>query len=290
LVLICEVNALPMKKSIMRATLPHPSSQPLVKLLDSLKKAGFDGIQLGILDLVGELTLKTSDADVIRLGKACRDAGIEPHSIYLGTRFFYAEEADRRRALEDGKRVVDIAAGLGAKTWLIHPGQLTTEVPYDACWRYTLEGLNALKGRAEATHLRIGLENVWNKFLLSPLEFRRLLEEVNSPQVGIWFDIGNVVAFGFPEQWLRILGPKHLVGLHIKDFKRGPGDHFGTYDGFVPLFHGSVNWPAVMRQIADLGFDDYLITEVGLGHQPLPEALQEISRQLDVMIALAKRG
>jgi hexulose-6-phosphate isomerase len=105
--------------------------------------------------------------------------------------------------------------------------------------------------------------------------------------VGIWFDIGNVVAFGYPEQWLRILGGKHLVGLHIKDFKRGPNDHFGTYDGFVPLFHGSVNWPAVMRQIVAVGFDDYLVTEVGLGHQPLPDALQEISRQLDLLITLA---
>jgi sugar phosphate isomerase/epimerase len=68
-----------------------------------------------------------------------------------------------------------------------------------------------------------------------------------------------------PEQWIRILGRKPIVGIHIKDFKRGPGDHFGTYDGFVPLFHGSVNWPAVMRQLAEIGFDDYLITEVSLG-------------------------
>ena len=81
---------------------------------------------------------------------------------------------------------------------------------------------------------------------MSPLEFVRLLDEVNSPAVGIWFDIGNVVAVGYPEQWVRILGGKRLVGIHIKDFKRGPGDHFGTYDGFVPLFHGSVNWPTVM--------------------------------------------
>ena len=149
-------------------------------------------------------------------------------------------------------------------------------------------GSNALKTQAEATHLRIGLENVWNKFLMSPLEFLTLLKEVNSPQVGIWFDIGNVVAFGYPEQWLRILGARHLVGLHIKDFKRGPSNHFGTFDGFVPLFHGSVNWPAVMQQVAALGFDDYLVTESGLGRQPLANALQEQARQLDVLIGLTK--
>jgi hexulose-6-phosphate isomerase len=277
-----------MHKSIMRATLPPSTSQPLLKLLDPLKKAGFDGIQLGVAQPPNELTLRSTDADVTKLAKACRDAGIEPHSIYGGITFFREDEGDRKRGLEDANRVLEIAAGLGAKTILIHPGQLGTSLPYDDCWKYALDGLNALKAKAEATHLRLGLENVWNKFLMSPLEFRRITEEVNSTAVGIWFDIGNVVAFGFPEQWLRLLGAKHLVGLHIKDFKRGPGDHFGTYDGFVPLFHGSVNWSAVMRQLAELKVEDYLVTEVSLGRQPLNDALKELSGQLDVLITLAK--
>jgi hexulose-6-phosphate isomerase len=277
-----------MKKSIMRATLPPAATQPLVKLLDPLKKAGFDGIQLGVTDLPGELTLRTPDGNVAKLAKACRDAGIEPHSIYGGIRFFREDEDDRKRGLEDAKRTLDVAAILGVKTILIHPGQLSPAIPYDACWKYAVEGLNALKTQAERTHLRLGLENVWNKFLLSPVEFVQILKEIDSPQVGIWFDVGNVVAFGYPEQWLRILGAKHLVGIHIKDFKRGPGDHFGTYDGFVPLFHGSVNWPAVMRQLAAQSFDDYLVTEVALGRLPLPEALREVSAQLDVLMGMAK--
>jgi hexulose-6-phosphate isomerase len=277
-----------MKKSIMRGTLPL--RQSVVKILEPIKKAGFDGIQLGVLQPgLGELSLRTKDADIKALARAIRDAGLEPHSIYLGVRFFYEEAAQRKQALEDGKHVIEIAALLGARTWLIHPGQLTAEIPYDDCWKYTLDGLNSLKAQAEATHLRIGLENVWNKFLMSPLEFRRLIEEVNSPSVGIFFDVGNVPVFGYPEQWLRILGAKHLVGLHIKDFRRGPNDHFGTYEGFVPLFHGSVNWPRVMAQIAELGFDDYLISESALGRQPLPQALKEIAGQLDVLIGMAKK-
>lgn len=276
-----------MKKSIMRATLPMDSS--VVKHLDLIKKAGFDGIQLGVLNQpLSELSLRSNDADVEKLRKTLKDAGLEPHSIYLGVQFFYEDEAQRKKAHEDGKRVIEIAHILGAKTWLIHPGQLTPTIPYDDCWRYAIDGLNALKTRAESTHLRIGLENVWNKFLMSPLEFRRLLEEVNSPQVGIWFDIGNVVVFGYPEQWVRILGGKHLVGIHLKDFKRGPSNHFGTFEGFVPLFHGSVNWPAVMKQLAAAGFDDYLVSEVSLGHQPLPEALKELSRQIDVLMSLTR--
>ena len=124
---------------------------------------------------------------------------------------------------------------------------------------------------------------------MSPLEFQHFLAEVNSPAVGIWFDVGNVVVFGYPEQWIRILGRKPIVGVHIKDFERGPGGSFGTYDGFVPLFHGSVDWPAVMRQFVEIGFDDYLVTEVSLGAQPLPDVLRELSRQLDVLIGYAKK-
>jgi L-ribulose-5-phosphate 3-epimerase len=276
-----------MKKSIMRGTLPLKPS--VVKVLDTIKKAGFDGIQLGVLQPpLGELSVRSTNAQVQELAKACKDAGVEPHSIYGGVTFFKADEAERKKTADDGKRVIEIASILGAKTWLIHPGQLTTEVPYDACYRYCVEGLNALKKQAEMTHLRIGLENVWNKFLMSPLEAKRLAEEVNSPQVGIWFDIGNCVPFAYPEQWIRILGGKLIVGIHIKEFKRDNRGIFGTFDGFVPLFHGSINWREVMRQLVGVGFDDYLITEVSLGQQPMPEALKEISRQLDVLMEMAK--
>lgn len=277
-----------MKKSIMRATLPHPSSTPLIGILDTVKKAGFDGIQLGLSDPPSELTPRTTDADVAKLARACRDAGLEPHSLVSTPRFFREDDAGRKISLEEAGRALEVAAALGARTILIHPGQLTPAVPYDDCWRFALDALNALKDRAASMHLRLGLENVWNRFLMSPLEFVRLLDEVNSPAVGIWFDIGNVVAIGYPEQWVRILGGKRLVGIHVKDFKRGPGDHFGTYDGFVPLFHGSVNWPAVIHQLVASGFDDYLVTEVGLGRMPLPNALREISGQLDVLLGLAR--
>jgi DNA invertase Pin-like site-specific DNA recombinase len=153
-----------MKKSIMRATLPTPPGQTLVKQLDLLRKCGFDGIQLGVQGM-GELTLRTPDADVTALAKACRDAGVEPHSIYGGITFFREDEADRKRGQDEAKHVLEIAALLGTKTILIHPGQLTSAIPYDDCWKYALEGLLALKEKAESTHLRLGLENVWKKFL-----------------------------------------------------------------------------------------------------------------------------
>jgi L-ribulose-5-phosphate 3-epimerase len=276
-----------MKKSIMRATLPDGSSVPLTKILAPVKKAGFEGIQLGVHG-IGELSLKTTDADATKLAKACRDEGLEPHSIYGGIRFLREDADDRKRGMDEAKRTLELASALGAKTILIHPGQLSTSIPYDDCWKLSIDNLKALKEQAESTHLRLGLENVWNKFLMSPLEFKRLIDEVNSPAVGIWFDIGNVVVFGHPEQWLRILGGKNIVGIHVKDFLRGPNDAFGTYYNFSPLFHGSVNWTVVMKEMVNIGFDDFLVSEVSLGHQPMEDGLKELSAQLEVMIKMGK--
>src|SRR5258708_14164466 len=174
-----------MKKSIMRGTLPFPSpnNPSLVKMLDPIKKAGFEGIQLGVTDLVGELSPRTSDADVAKLAKNCRDAGIEPHSIYGGITFFREDETERKKGLHQANRVLDLAAGLGAKTILTHPCQLSPSIPYDDFWKFAVEGVNALKRQAESTDIRLGLENLWNRFLMSPLEFQRILADVNSPQV-----------------------------------------------------------------------------------------------------------
>src|SRR5579871_3661646 len=104
-----------MKKSIMRATLPHSSAMPLLKLLDPVRKAGFEGIQLGLSDLPGELTLRTPDANVAKLARACRDAGVEPHSLVSTPRFFREEEEGRKHSLEEATRAIEIAAGLGAR-------------------------------------------------------------------------------------------------------------------------------------------------------------------------------
>src|SRR5260370_31979804 len=138
-----------MKKSIMRATLPDASGVPLTKLRDPLKKAGFEGIQLGVHG-VGELTLRTEDADATKLGKTCRDAGIEPHSIYGGIRFFREDAEDRKRGIDEAKKTLDLAAAIGVKTVLLHPRHLSTSIPYDDGWTLSLHNLKALNAKAES--------------------------------------------------------------------------------------------------------------------------------------------
>jgi hexulose-6-phosphate isomerase len=114
-----------------------------------------------------------------------------------------------------------------------------------------------LKEEAEATKVSICLENVWNKFLLSPLEMRDFIDKINSPYVGVYLDVGNVIYTGYPEHWIRILG-KRIKKVHFKDFRR----KVGTLEGFVDLLAGDVNFPEVMQAFKEVGYDDYVTAEM----------------------------
>jgi len=107
---------------------------------------------------------------------------------------------------------------------------------------------------AKKAKVAVGVENVWNKFLLSPLEAKRFIEEVGSEYIGVYFDVGNFVPWAFPEQWIEMLGAG-IKKVHFKDFKRRGHE-------FVPLLEGDVDWPAVMAVLRGIGYDTDVIQEV----------------------------
>ena len=107
------------------------------------------------------------------------------------------------------------ASWIGANGIVVHPGHVSADVAYDEAWRWTVETLQDLRAATERHSVAIFLENVWNKFLLSPLEFAALLDEVDVPLVRACFDVGNAVAFGFPEQWIRLLSTR-IGEIHIR--------------------------------------------------------------------------
>jgi hexulose-6-phosphate isomerase len=126
----------------------------------------------------------------------------------------------------------------------------------------------------------IGIENVWNKFLLSPLEMARYIDELNSDFAKAYFDVGNVLQFGYPEQWIRILG-KRINKVHVKDFST----KVGNITGFVPLLAGDVNWPAVVEALEEIGYDDVITAELSpytIGPKQLPI---DTARHMDVILA-----
>ncbi len=137
------------------------------------------------------------------------------------------------------------------------PGAVTPDEPYPDVWQRSHEALAALVPDAESAGITLTVENVWNRFLWSPLEFREYVDSFHNPRVAAYFDIGNVMRYGFPEQWIKLLG-RRIQGVHFKDYRLDI-DNFG---GFTYLLQGDVRWGPVMQALREIGYDGWAVVEV----------------------------
>jgi hexulose-6-phosphate isomerase len=244
--------------------------------VEQAKRHGYEGLEVRIR-AEGELSLDAPDSDFRDAVGFARDQGITICSAVAGAAGDCSladnDPASRARALSLHERMLERAALLGVDTLLVIPGRVTPEVRYDHVYERTLEACRRLAPTARDTGVAIGIENVWNKFLLSPLEARRLCDEVGSDHVGIFFDVGNFVAWSFPEQWIAMLGAR-IKKVHFKDFDR-------KSHRFVGLMQGDVDWPVVMRTLREVGYDDWVISEVDG-----PPQLGEVSHAMSEILAL----
>lgn len=231
------------------------------------RDAGYDGIELS-LDEEGEVSLDSTEQDILRIKKIAEDEGMEIPSLASGLYWSYpATSSDpkiRQKSMDIVRKQLEIASILGADSILVVPGAVCADfipgcevVDYDVAYDRALETFTELKKDAEEMKVHIGLENVWNKFLLSPIEMREFIDKIDSPYVGAYLDVGNVVYSGYPEHWITILG-KRIKKVHFKDFRKS----VGTLDGFVDLLAGDVNFPAVMDAFSAVGYDDYVTAEM----------------------------
>lgn len=171
----------------------------------------------------------------------------------------------------------------GGTTVLLVNGVVNESISYDDAYRRSQEEIKKLIPVAEQTGIKIAIENVWNNFLISPVEAARYLDEIDHPLVGWYFDVGNVLRYGWPEQWIRILG-KRVFKLDIKEYSRVKMQEEGLWKGFdIELLDGDCNWPAVMKALEDIGYQG------GWGSAEVPggnrQRLREISERMDRIFA-----
>lgn len=253
-----------MKKGINIWSFPQASIKDNLLLA---KKAGFEGVELA-LNAEGELSMNSSEAEIKNVKKIADDLGLELYSLSCGLCWDYRLSDDdenlRNKSVDMIKKQLDTAKILGADTILVIPGVVNVEfsfpekkVAYDVVYERALKGLNGLKDYAKSLKVNIGLENVWNKFLLSPMEMRDFIDKIDSEFVGSYFDVGNAMLCGYPEDWIRILD-KRIKKVHFKDYRM----QAGGLHGFVDLLAGDVNYPEVVKALKEVGYDGWVSAEM----------------------------
>lgn len=163
----------------------------------------------------------------------------------------------------------------GADTVLLVPAVVNPQTSYRDAWTRSQAQIRKLIPLAEELKVVIAIEEVWNRFLLSPLEMAQYIDEFRSPWIQAWFDVGNVVLYGYPQDWIRTLG-KRIVRVHLKDFKRREGGY-----AWVNLGEGDVDWLAVNAAFADIGYRGSVIAELDGGDAAY---LQDVSRRIDRLL------
>jgi L-ribulose-5-phosphate 3-epimerase len=193
------------------------------------------------------------------------------------------DPAVRQAGLDALLQTLRDAKAYGASSVLLVPGAVKKDVSYADAYKRSQEQIRKAIPVAKDLGVKIAIENVWNQFLLSPLEAARFVDEFESPWVGWHFDVGNVITYGFPEQWVRILG-KRIVKLHIKEYSRTIADKQGRSAGFKAAYMtGDNDWPAVMAALDEVGYTGW-----GIAEQPggdTPEGLKTLTAGMDQIFA-----
>lgn len=236
--------------------------QSLPKTLKLCHEAGYDAVEL-VFAPGKDLHPDLGDTELRRVAAQCREAGVEIVSaiVNLPTRgnLLSRDAVEQENCCRCVSRSIEVAAVLGVGATLLHPGQLPVDGTYREAWDDLRDALIRLSTEAEEYKVAIGLENVWNKFLLSPEEAVRFVDEVDNEWVGIYLDTANMMAYGYPEHWIRALGSR-IVRVHVKDFDR-------SQHSFVNLGDGDTDWSLVMSELLATGYDSALIHEVS-GDRP----------------------
>lgn len=261
------------------------------------KENGFEGIEVD-LSRTGALPLNFSPEAVANVAALAKKHGLTLSGLATGLYWeangASSEASVREEATAIMRQQIEAAAALGIDAILVIPGSVGVDfipgsevVPYDVALERARALIASVLPLAEEKKVTLCIENVWNKFLTSPVEFRDFIDCFGSAYVGAYFDVGNVLAFGYPEHWVEILGPR-IKRVHFKDFRRS----VATISGFCELLAGDVEWPAVVAALRKVGYTGWAAAEMV---PPMPfyrhgseVLIANTSRAMDAIFAMGK--
>jgi L-ribulose-5-phosphate 3-epimerase len=262
-------NRLPIRKAVLFEMLPK--SMSIADRFKLAKDTGFEATEC-------PTTPDQSTADEIK--KASESARLPIHSVMNMVHWKYPlSSADPSVVAESVKGMetsLRNAHFWGAETVLLVPAVVNPQTTYQDAWTRSQQQIRKLIPMAEELKVIIAIEEVWNKFLLSPLEYAKYIDDFKSPWVRSYFDVGNVVLTGYPQDWIRIVGPR-IAKLHIKDFR------FRKMQAeFVPLRDGDIDWPEVHKALGEIGYHGTATVELEGGGESY---LREVNRRFETILS-----
>jgi len=242
---------------------------PALPTFQLLKDAGFEGVEL--------ISPNKLDLDEVL---AARDkTGLVIHGVSGGKHWQEPLSDPDPQVVERGMTAIrqeflDCKA-YGGTTVLVVPAVVNKKVSYRQAYERSQANIRKLIPLAEESGVKIAIEEVWNKFLLSPVEFAKYIDEFQSPAVGAYFDVGNVVEFGYPEEWIHELGGR-ILKIHIKEYAKPK-----RFD--YKLGEGEIDWSAVRQALVDVGYEGWITAEVGMGDlDAMKDVVQRMNRLLQI--------
>lgn len=224
---------------------------PVLPTFELLKEAGFEGVEL----------ISPNELDLKEVLEARDKTGLVIHGV-SGAKHWSDPLSDPdpevvERGMAAIRQSFKDCKAYGGDTVLVVPAVVNPKVSHREAYERSQANIRKLIPDAEAAGVKIAVEEVWNKFLLSAPEFARYVDEFDSPAVGAYFDVGNIVEYGYPQEWIRELGDR-ILKIHIKEY--GKAKRFG-----YPLGEGEIDWPEVRKALTDIGYEGWITAEVGFG-------------------------
>jgi hexulose-6-phosphate isomerase len=260
---------LPIRKAVEFNMLPRTPG--IRERFQFAKEAGFEAI---------ECPTTPDAAKAEEMLAASNEAALPIHSVmnseHWNSPLSSADPAVVEKSLEGMRTSLRNAKLWGADTVLLVPAVVNPQTSYAEAWERSQRQIRKLIPQAEELKVIIAIEEVWNKFLLSPLEMARYVDEFQTPWIRSYFDIGNVAIAGYPADWIRTLG-KRIVKLHVKDFafKKRVAE-------FTPLLEGEIDWKAVHAALAEIGYQGTATVELSGGDG---EYLKEVNRRFEKILS-----
>jgi hexulose-6-phosphate isomerase len=260
--------ALPLKKGLVMDMLPAKLSY--AERFKLARDVGFAVVQAPT----------TADLAVAEeMKKAADGAGIRIDSVMNMDHWKYplssGDAAVAAKCMEGMKTSLENAKLWGADAVLLVPAVVDAKTSYADAWARSEARIRDMLPVAEELKVVIAIEEVWNKFLLSPLEMVAYVDDFQSEWIRAWFDVGNVVLYGYPQDWIRTLD-KRIYKVHLKDFKRKEGGY-----AWVNLGDGDVDWAAVRKAFGEVGYAGSVIAELDGGDEAY---LRDVSKRMDRLV------